>query len=467
MNIFPIHIRPGIGLAVRVLLFALLLIGLMACDESETATDLELCKDYLDDALWDEAIAICPTDTDEGISLSGQARMGRAGVSLLDLMDGLSTSSLSGEALIFDIFSVDVGSTEYTDVNDAVNLFLSISDDATTGDSNRTDSDNFNLVIASDVLLVSLLKEHLSISIDTTTGDFTVPGVTDTGVDTLTSTSTASEYQTVFENIYTNNGVGSGSYYTTTPLNWSDTTRNTDLSRISDIVAANATGANALGDGGLSGDPDLESLSALDFASKIDNGTCGTTNASAVLNFPRRLNTSDSTANYMADELLYVNGDTLEWQGGFPLPSALVNPDFFDVECGGDANAALAEFTTCMEAGTTAISPNTPTATQTLDPSLTTTDTSITGAATGTLCNGSACSTWPLLEIDGDPNTGTEATDNGTTAKRELKQVLNATWPIDSTVTSPTGTTPSYACSAGDNLVHYREYDAYLRTLGQ
>lgn len=448
MNIFPLHIRPGIGLAVRVLLFALLLIGLMACDESETATDLELCRDYLDDALWDDAIAICPTDTDEGKSLSGQARMGRAGVSLLDLMDGLSTSSLSGEALIFDLFTITVGSTEFTDVEDAVNLFLSISDDATTGDSNRTDSDNFNLVIASDVLLISLLNEHLSISIDTTTGEFSVPGVTDTGIDTLTSSSTSSEIQDVFKNIYTNNSTGSGSYYTTVPLVWTDASLNSDLSRISTYTAANAAGANALG---LSTDPDLDSLAGLDFSAKIDNGSCGYGTGTTidvdtvVLEFPRRLNTSDTSASQLANDLLFVDGTDLEWQGAFPLPSALLNADHFGSACTASSTVSLDNFTTCVGSGSTVvISDFTPVTENDL---------------TTTITCGGSCTNFPVLD--------TFSTGNATTAKDEFSAVLDQLYPIDNTVTSPSGTTPSYACSAGDNLVHYREYDAYLRTLGQ
>ena len=425
----------------------------------------------MDDALWDEAIAICPTDTDEGKSLSGQARLGRAGVSFLDLLDGLSSSTLDGEALIFSLFDIGVNNPDFTDVEGAVNLFLSISTDADTGASNRTDSDNFNLTIATDVLLISLLKVHLAISIDSATGAFSVPGVTDTGIDTVSTTSAATDIQTVFKNIYTNNSTGTGSYYTTTPLLWDVSSANTDLSRISTYVAANAAGAGALGDGGLSGDPALESLSALDFSVKIDNGKCGYSSGTTidadtvVFQFPRRLNTSDSTAVYFADELQYVNGSTLEWQGSFPLPSALVNPDFFDVECGGNATAALGEFGTCMTTNTTAISGSAGAA-LTIDPTLTTTDVNVTGATTGSICGGGICTVWPLLEIDNNAGTD-ESGANGTTAKDELSQVLDTAWPIDNTVTSPTGTNPAYACGAGDGLVHYREYDAYLRTLGQ
>ena len=144
----------------RAFIWGILLLVLVACSEFGTPSDIAQCRDFMDDALWDEAIAICPTDTDEGKSLSGQARLGRAGVSFLDLLDGLSSSTLDGEALIFSLFDIGVNNPDFTDVEGAVNLFLSISTDADTGASNRTDSDNFNLTIATDVLLISLLKDR-------------------------------------------------------------------------------------------------------------------------------------------------------------------------------------------------------------------------------------------------------------------------------------------------------------------
>lgn len=441
--------------AARAFTWGILLLLLAACSEFDGPSDIDKCKDFMDVPLWDEAIAICPTDTDEGKSLGGQARLGRAGVSFLDLLDGLSSSSLGGEALIFDLFAIAVSSSEFTDVEDAVNLFLSISSDADTGVSNRTDSDNFNLTIATDVLLISLLKEHLSISIDSTTGEFSVPGITDTGIDTISSTSSATDIQTVFTNIYTNNSTGSGSYYTTTPLLWDVSSANTDLSRISTYVAANAAGAGALGDGGLSGDPALTSLSALDFSVKIDNGNCGYSSGTTidvdtvVLKFPRRLNTSDSTADYLADELLFVNGDSLEWQGSFPLPSALVNPDFIGVDCG--AGLSVGAFGTCM--GSAVLFAN---FTSVTESDLTTTIT----------CGGS-CTSFPVLSTDGNSAGADEVSGEGAKAKSDLSAVLDQLYPIDNTVTAPTGTNPAYACGAGDGLVHYREYDAYLRTLGQ
>ena len=437
--------RRGFAYATRVFTWGMLLLALLACSEFDGPTDIDRCKDFLDDALWDEAIAICPTDTDEGKSLSGQARLGRAGVSFLDLLKGLSSSTLEGEALIFDLFGIDIilEADRFAFVEDAVNLFLAISTDADTGVSNRTDSDNFNLTIATDVLLISLLKAHLQIAIDTTTGAFVVPGVTDTGIDTISSASAATDIQTVFTNIYTR----SGSYYTTPPLLWDKPSNNTDLSRISAYVAANAAGAGALGDGGLSGDPDLASLAPLDFSVKIDNGKCGTTETDAVLQFPRRLNTSHGTAVYLADELQFVDGASQEWQGTFPLPSALVNPDHFQIDCGG--GPGFNNFTGCM---------GTPVLLGAFINSCTEPD-GVTALACGT------GNDFPVLAVDGVA--GADAAAVGTAAKTKLKAVLDAAWAIDGAVTAPTGEFPAYACGAGDGLVHYREYDAYLRTLGQ
>ena len=90
------------------------------------------------------------------------------------------------------------------------------------------------------------------------------------------------------------------------------------------------------------------------------------------------------------------------------------------------------------------------------------------------LCGGAACAHWPLLQItgfnssDGDNLGSDDSTANGAAAKTELAQVLDTAFPIDNTVTTGmTGSYPAYACAAGDDLVHYREYDYYLRSFGQ
>jgi hypothetical protein len=463
------HLLPGAGRVLRHLGWALLLTFLVACSESSQKTTIDDCRDLLDGAVdqagWDAAIAGCPDDGGTGTSLLSQAHMGRAGISLLDLLDGLEGTTLQGEALIFDVFTLTVGSTEYADAVTAVQLMGTITEPSTT--------DFFNITIASDVLLMSLFKARLAVSVDATTGALVVPGVTDTGIENLTTASATSQIQTVFNNIYTNNALGSGSYYTTSPLVWEDAAADVDLSRISDFVAANQLGSEGLG---LTTDPDLADLAQLALHPRIDNGTCGLSTGQTASgadnaadgplvarNFPRRLNTSDDLDDnldvpqvepeHLTEDLSFVlltlgvADAAKEWAGEFKLASSLLNPDFVQVECDGDTTPATGEFSTCMTGE-----------------KLVATFSARTDEATPTdICALGACTHWPLLGIDGDVTTDETSAANLTAAKTELARVFHILAPIDNSVTAPTGSRPAYACAADDGLVHYREYDAYLR----
>jgi hypothetical protein len=438
------------------LLCALLLAALLAaCGETAKVTDQKECDKYLDSGDWDLAITSCGAiGTDEGTSKTAQAHMGHAGLTILDLMGKLQNSNLRGLELIVNVLTVDVASAPYDDLDQATTLILSIPATA------RSNTDNFNLALASDVLLASLFKSALGITVDSATGAMTIPGITDAGLSNLSASSPISAIQTAFANIY------SATYYKSTPLAWdSGSATAPDLAKISKYVRANKAGSDALG---LSTNPDLSNL---DFATLIDNGQCGygtgTTTpdpTQVAQRFPRRLNTSDSSAVFLADEQNYVIGTGKEWGASFLLPSALLNPDNFKVDCNGDGVASLGEFGACMASGKTAISTLALGQTNNLVLALTT-----TAGGAGGLCGGAACTSWPLLIIDGNPVTD-ESSTNGTQTRVELSQVLSAAYPIDNAADPGSATFDAslgVPCTAGDGWVNAREYDYYLRTFGQ
>ena len=419
----------------------------VACSDSVVVDKQADCDQLLDEANWDKAITTCGAiATDEGRSKTMQAYMGRAGITLVALFSKLD-SNLSGLALMLSAFTVVRDSAEYLDIREAI----TISDTITV----PTDSDYFNIVIATDVIITSLLVDALNMSLDAS-GLVVIPGVTDTGLETLSSASTTSEVQTIFEAIYTT----VGSYYQTTPPIWDDAdTTITDLLFISQFVSAGGTAAQTLG---------LDvSLPALDMGSDLDNGVCGLAvdaTASGVdnaadgpfvaLNFPRRMNTSYTVSpegQYLLDDMFFTYGDlsagtadaTKEWGGTFLLPSRLVNPSHFGVACGG--SVALNNFATC-----------------TSSPTLNSSFTSITldDLTTAITCGGGTCTNFPLLNIDGDPTTD-DSVAEGDTAMSDLAEVLHQLWPVDNNDTSPD--TTGLHCIAGDGRVHPREYDYYLR----
>ena len=453
-----------------------------ACAEDVPENSIRTCRDLLDNLDWNATVTACEnavttastTDADTAKSLAAQARMGRAGVSLLDLLDKLQNSTVSGLALILDAFTVTVGTAAFTDVDAAINHLLGI--------TAPTETDSFNLTVASDVILTTLLKAHLAISVNATTGALTIPGITNANLETLTNPTDFSAIQGVFRTLYET----AGSYYSTTPLVWSDTAATIDLTRVSTYVRANRIGAAGIG---LGTDAALASLASLNFSTSIDNGQCalstgqtlsGADNAAdgplVALRFPRRLNTSDDVNDnpfgiepeLLAEDLTFTLlsvsvgppptfalDSTKEWGGGFTLPSALLNPDFVQIDCGSGFTANdNSDFTSCMTL------PN--------DEKFIANFGAQTDEATPTvICAASACTHWPVLGVDG--NLATDDSSGGATAaKTELARVLHLLFPIDNTVTTGmTGTHPAYACAAGDDLVHYREYDFYLRNFGQ
>lgn len=427
------------------LLSAALILG--ACSDTADKDSQAACDALLDDANWDSAITTCGAiDTDEGRSKTMQAYMGRAGITLIDLFGSLD-SNLDGLALMLSVFTVERGSAEYDDIISAI----TISDTITA----PTDSDYFNIVVATDVIITTLLVDELNMSLDTA-GAVVIPGVTDSGLETLTSTSTTTEVQDIFEAIYTT----VGSYYQTTPPVWDDTDADiTDLVLISQFVSAGVTAAVAL---------DLDtSLPELNMGSDLDNGVCGldttvtasgadnTTDGPLVaLSFPRRMNTSHSTGIYLLDDLYFTYGDlsagtadaTKEWGGAFLLPSRLVNPSHFGVACFD--TVALNHFADCTAAAT-------------LNAGIS--QITLSDLTTDITCGAGSCSNFPLLNIDGDP-TSDDTTTEGDTAKTELAEVLHQLWPVDNDDTDPD--TTGLHCIAGDGLVHPREYDYYLRSFG-
>ena len=467
MNTIPWLNRCGRNGWMTLALIAVLLAGviLAGCDGDTKVDEQGKCDEQLNEGNWDKAIEICGAiDTDEGHSKTAQAYMGRAGLGLLGFIEKISDTTLEGLALILSVFTLTAA--EFSDADKAITELLLI--------NAPSDTDYFNLTLTSDIILASLLKSGLGITVDATTGDITIPGITDTDLASLSSTSSVGEIQTVLDDIY------AGTYYQTTPLIYDDADADVlDLLKVSTYVQANQKGTKGF---------PLESLSSLDFASQIDNGTCGLATGdtasgagtaaegtAVAVNFVRRLNTSQTDAIYLAEDLLFVLLDssgsvdsTLEWGGSFALPSALLNPDHFLVECGGDGTAALDEFTVCMTAGATDLGGSVTSllfpASLSVDPTLTT-----TADGTGTICGGANCSFWPLFSIDGDPSTNDATTGtNADDAKIALAQVFHTAYPVDNSITDSTDAAydASLLCAAGDGWVHAREYDIYLRTFG-
>ncbi|MCH8883080.1 MAG: hypothetical protein IIA41_06220, partial [SAR324 cluster bacterium] len=288
---------PVLALTLALTLAVSLLAG---CDPEPEVTTQDQCDELLDKGFWDAAITTCSQImTDEGYSKTAQAYMGRAGITVLDLIRKIeSNANLAGLALILNAFTVTPA--EFADVEQAIAFMQLI--------VNFTNTDYFNIIVASDVALATLLKNELLITIDATTGAMTIPGITDSGLDTLSSTSTPAQIQTALDGIYGDPALDD-TYYATPPPVWNNPGDVTDLSRVSSFVQANAIGSTAIA---------LGALTDLDFAGQIDNGECGMPAAATasgftlahgtlvVEKFPRRLNTSDPTAAELADELHFV-----------------------------------------------------------------------------------------------------------------------------------------------------------------
>ena len=447
-SVKPAPHSAGWSLVVAILLGLSLVV--LGCDEDPEVTTVDRCDKYLDAGEWNKAIAACSqVENDEGYGKTAQAYMGRAGIGLLALLEKIGDSNQEGLALMLSAFSVNP--VQFLDVQAAIDSLLRIKKHTTT--------DAFNLIVSTDVAISTLLQNELDITVDSTSGAMTIPGITDSGLDQLSATSTPTAIQTAMEAIY------AATYYQTAPPIWSHANPAIlDLKSISTFVQANALGASLV---------ELGDLSDLDFSASIDNGRCGLAaaqTASGIDNvsdgpqvaqyYPRRLNTSNAAGDNMADDLQFVLLDgsatvdnTREWKGTFRLPSRLLNPDFLAVNCGG--GLAIGNFSICMAA---------PAKT-----SASFTEVRVTAGATQMQCGagncaGSATAGFPVTSADGNPLTDDGATER-TDSMTHLAQALHQLYPVDNAAASP-GTSGLH-CMAGDGWVHAREYDYYLRTLGQ
>ncbi|OGH00232.1 MAG: hypothetical protein A2600_07085 [Candidatus Lambdaproteobacteria bacterium RIFOXYD1_FULL_56_27] len=106
------------------LLLFVLLLGLGGCKDTaptHAAALLETCKLALDRQKWDDAVTACAKiTTDEGYHLTAQAYMGRAGVSLLDILSGLSGGSGSVTGLFSSVPATAAATTDSKKALDAL-----------------------------------------------------------------------------------------------------------------------------------------------------------------------------------------------------------------------------------------------------------------------------------------------------------------------------------------------------------
>ena len=141
------------------LFLALITISLTGCKDTKAthpAGQLETCKLALDKSLWDDAITACGSlTTDEGYRLTSQAYMGRAKVSLLDIL----TAMTGGTAAISTLFSAVPTTTAQTqDVKLALDAMFSMK---TPGQSVYLDG-----LILSSLLVIKELQTLVALQVD-------------------------------------------------------------------------------------------------------------------------------------------------------------------------------------------------------------------------------------------------------------------------------------------------------------
>ena len=114
-------------------LLLIVLFCLGGCKDTKSTTalgKLETCKVALDKAKWTDAITACKkVNTDEGQHLTAQAYMGRAGVSLIDLLTSMNGAGASVSSL-FDAVPTTTATSQ--DIKSALDsMFLMKSPDQT------------------------------------------------------------------------------------------------------------------------------------------------------------------------------------------------------------------------------------------------------------------------------------------------------------------------------------------------
>ena len=146
---------------------------------------LETCKELIDERNWDDAISDCPdVDNDEGWHLTAQAYMGRAGLSLFDVVNTLLSSSGDGGASSIIFGYIPETAADTNDYKDALNALLGTDSSGSPHISDKTQSVYLEALLVSSMLIFKELKTLLGLSV--VDGVFTTCSLDSTADNTCT-----------------------------------------------------------------------------------------------------------------------------------------------------------------------------------------------------------------------------------------------------------------------------------------
>ena len=146
---------------------------------------LETCKGLIDDENWDEAVSTCEdVDNDEGWHLAAQAYMGRAGLSLFDVVNTMmSSSDDDGAATVIFAYLPETTS----DTNDYKSALESLMGNDSSGKpyiGDKSQTVYLEAVLVSSMLIFKELKTLLGLGL--ANGAFTTCSLDATADNTCT-----------------------------------------------------------------------------------------------------------------------------------------------------------------------------------------------------------------------------------------------------------------------------------------
>ncbi len=146
-----------------------LVVFLSGCQDTTAvhqASELETCKGLIDEENWEDAISACEdVDSDEGWHLAAQAYMGRAGLSLFDVINSLTNASESeGASTVIFNYLPDTAADE-ADYQSALDSLLGTNSSGNSNINEKTQTMYLEALLVSSMLIFKELKTLLGLSV--------------------------------------------------------------------------------------------------------------------------------------------------------------------------------------------------------------------------------------------------------------------------------------------------------------
>jgi len=167
------------------ILFLLLGVGCKDTSSVHQASQMEVCQGLVDDENWGEAISECAdVENDEGWHLTAQAHMGRAGLSLFNVINTLLSSSEDGGPSTIIFGFIPETTSDANDYQSALDYLLGTDSAGNPRIQQKTQAIYLEALLVSSMLIFKDLKTLLGLGL--VDSEFTTCSLDSTADNTCT-----------------------------------------------------------------------------------------------------------------------------------------------------------------------------------------------------------------------------------------------------------------------------------------